>query len=133
MHKNMDQIRAEAAYRDVGECRGDQDVLRLCVKMPAMLQANGLLASWAFLLAKRAKPGKSKNAHDRCLAILHAFLSDERLGLTVGSTDPHETFLGWVNGDGLGSRDLRRATAETIQFAVWLKRAAEAYGAEGGD
>jgi len=118
---SLDQSRAESAYRAIDELGAD--ALDLARKLPVMLQTNGLLATWAFLLAKRG-------AHRRCLDQLLAHLRARQL-VADGSDEAMVVFQRWVgtrSGGELTGPELRRLTGEAIDFAVWLKRAAEAHG-----
>jgi CRISPR/Cas system CMR-associated protein Cmr5 small subunit len=118
---HLDQIRARRAFESV---RGDaglprDDFLTLARKLPVMLQTNGLLATWAHLLAK------NEPEHRAALKILTKHFQD--LGLPLAGERPDAVFERWVgSAQGLSSRELRRWTAEAIEFSVWLKRAAEA-------
>jgi len=118
---SLDQMRAESAYRAIDELGAD--ALDLARKLPVMLQTNGLLATWAFLLAK-------KQTHRRCLDQLLRHLRTRKL-VAAGGDDAMVVFQRWVGtktGGELTGPDLRRLTGEAIDFAVWLKRAAEAHG-----
>lgn len=123
--KSLDQRRAAAAYAAMEGA--DPDTLRMARKLPAMLQTNGLLATWAFLLSKG-------NIHAGILSALLQHLGPPPAGLNlVQATDATEAFLGWVGGKagadgGVGGTELRDLTAEALAFAGWLKRAAESQG-----
>ena len=59
--QSLEQIRAQHAYAKAAEISisGDKDsFLSLARSLPAMLQGNGLLATWAFLLAKDSSEHK---------------------------------------------------------------------------
>lgn len=123
--RSLDQQRAANAYAAAVPGEGDVDFQRL----PAMLQTNGLLATWAFLLAKK---DKGRAALD---ALLRHLRTRADLGVPPGTA--HEVFRTWVGepgGDagGLGGPALRTLTAEALAFSVWLKRAAEAAAPENG-
>jgi CRISPR/Cas system CMR-associated protein Cmr5 small subunit len=116
---NLDQIRAQHAYQAAaGE---NTDFLNLARSLPQMLQTNGLLATWAFLLARNESP------HRSVLKALVIHLQGEGL-LAVELTDPKEILLSaWLGRERpLGTSDLQRLTSETVAFAGWIKRAAEA-------
>jgi CRISPR/Cas system CMR-associated protein Cmr5 small subunit len=117
MHR--DQVRARNAFQFVqGPIQKPADLLALARKLPVMLQTNGLLATWAHLLAKKG------SEYEQALTVLTRHL--QSLGL-AGDTAPEALFNGWVDArNGLSSVELRRRTAEGIEFSVWLKRAAEA-------
>lgn len=125
--KSLDQQRAASAYAYAAAPNADLDWAQ---KLPAMLQINGLLATWAFLLAKSETP------------LLDALLGYLRTlpELAVPRGDAQSVFLHWVGGatgasGGIGGSLLRALTAEALAWSVWLKRAAEARGemGEGND
>ena len=132
--KSLDQQRAASAYAYAAAPNADLDWAQ---KLPAMLQINGLLATWAFLLAKGETP------------LLGALLGYLRTlpELAVPKGDEAAVFLHWVgrkdskdSKDGVRGPVLRALTAEALAWSVWLKRAAEAQaptaspeGAEDGE
>lgn len=121
--RSLDQRRAASAYGYAATPTADLDWAQ---KLPVMFQINGLLATWAFLLAKGEKP---------LLEALLAYLRTlPELGVPAGSAE--SVFLHWVGGPmgasgGAGGSLLRALTAEALAWSVWLKRAAEAHGAAG--
>ncbi len=120
MMRSLDQVRAARAYAVVEGA--SSDLLDVAKKLPAILHRNGLLATWAFCLAK-------EGVYTQCLE--QAFLPhfrEESLGLSVEPGGAKQVFQGWVgNGaSGLSGARLRRLTEEATQLAGWLKRAAEA-------
>jgi hypothetical protein len=89
-----------------------------------MLQINGLLATWAFFLAR----GETALL-DSLLAYLRTL---PQLQVPAGSAET--VFLHWVGGatgasGGIRGPLLRALTAEALAWSAWLKRAAEARGA----
>jgi hypothetical protein len=91
-----------------------------------MLQINGLLATWAHLLAKGGAEQRMAGA------LLSHF---RRAGLAVPAAASDCTVLTEVwaaPGASLSSGDLRQLTREAVVYAVWLKRAAEALCDTGG-
>lgn len=125
--RTLDQVRAATAYAVIAGA-GD-DAVDLARGLPEMLRQNGLLAVWAFCLAKG-------DGHRALLTAMLRHLRDAgRLGeIPVGET-PQDAFLAWVGtaGEpGLTGRQLRDLTAEATAFAGWLKRAAEANGGGNG-
>ncbi len=118
---NLDQVRADDAFSFVqGLAKGEEQekFLGIARKLPAMLQTNGLLATWAYLLSKKKVEGRAAEA------LLAHF---RRAGLDVPAEGaPTDVFTRvWVR-PGLSSRRLRQLTHEAIVYSVWLKRAAEA-------
>lgn len=118
---SLDQLRAGRAYARVTRASGQE--LALAQDLPTMLQRNGLVATWAFCLAK------GKQEHRFAVDSMLEHLRDERFGFGIGAGDRLEVFHGWVGAEGDGPIDsvaLRRLTAEALAFSGWLKRAAEA-------
>lgn len=135
--KSLDQDRAAAAYQAIAKV--DTKAGDMAVKLPVMLQINGLLATWASLLAKEAK--KESTPLDALLGHLRSLPELQ----VPAHKSAHEIFLFWVGGEpnnraGVSGTRLRALTAEALAFAVWLKRAAESRekssdsgGSGGGD
>lgn len=125
--KTLDQIRAAGAYEAMARAR--DETVELARGLPSMLQQNGLLAVWAFLL--------SKGGDHLALAgqLLDHLRKLERLPRIPGGANPQSAFLAWVgaaDAPGLAGHQLRDLTAEALAFAGWLKRAAEAGAAGDG-
>ncbi len=87
--------------------------------LPALIQTNGLGQALAFLAAK----GKGDDSKHQTLLYTHltGWLR-ERLQPNEKNTD----FLAWVLTQNSGV--YRRATREAIEYALWLRRFAEAKG-----
>jgi CRISPR type III-B/RAMP module-associated protein Cmr5 len=122
MNLNMDQIRAETAYL-VAKDNQKKEFQQSAMKLADMLQTNGLLATWAFLLAKKEKI---------LISSLHSYLMSRFK--TLFTDDSPEDFASsinrfeiWIGQNGLSSLQLRQLTSEAIEFAGWLKRAVKAY------
>lgn len=117
--QSLGQRRAANAYAAVA--RAPDATLEIARRLPAMLQTNGLLATWAFLLSKDA-------GTEPLAALLTHLRSMSHLGVT--GRGPEKVFLGWVGGNGdapaVTGEALRRITEEALEYAGWLKRAAEA-------
>lgn len=101
--------------------------LVLARELPAMLQTNGLLASWAFLLAK------GEEHHLAAARALAAHLRSAGLVAEDAPANPEDLLVDrWLGAgnlagqSGLSGLELRRLTSEAILYAAWLKRAAEA-------
>lgn len=112
---SLEQLRARRAYSLT-------EYPDRAVSLPTMIQVNGLLSTWAFLLSK---------GDTELLRILneHLWHSEKRTG---NPPSAREMFLAWI-GDGEGQltgSHLRRLTAEALAFSVWLKRAAQAAGGD---
>lgn len=119
---NLDQVRAANAFGFVRTVADGQDrFLALSRKLPVMLQTNGLLATWAHLLAKKGRE------YERIVEALLRHLQHQGIGLVEGPTSAEAVFLEvWTVAGGATGGRLRRLTAEAIAYSVWLKRAAEA-------
>lgn len=122
----LDQVRARNAFGFVleGVQAGNLgDFLQLARKLPAMLQTNGFLATWAHLLSK------NKAEHQAVArGFLRHFRDSEIHLITDPARDAKRMFIDIWTGprQGLGTADFQKLTAEAVVFAVWLKRAAEA-------
>jgi CRISPR type III-B/RAMP module-associated protein Cmr5 len=119
MHR--DQLRARNAFgfvtaltRRAGD-NGRDAFLGLARQLPVMLQVNGLLATWAHLLAKRGSEFRE------VASALTAHL--QSLGLADPGT-PDQVFSAWLQDPS--AMNLRRRTSEAQVYSVWIKRAAEA-------
>lgn len=147
---SRDQVRAANAFAAVGSFRGDGDkYLALARRLPVIFQTNGLLAGWAHLLAKAkgADPGRSE--HAAVAEALLAHLRHEAIHLVAaGGGGAQEVFRGWIEPEvappgsappatppatPLGTGELQALTGEAIEYAGWLKRAAEALLAGAGE
>ena len=126
---DLDQVRARHAFARMGPVAEREglraEVLALARRLPEMLQTNGLLAAWAFLLAKRER----EPAREELEEAIREHLVDEAVGLSrdVGKLD--RIFADEGGGDDrptLSGHELRRLSAEAVVYAGWLKRAAEA-------
>ena len=126
---NRDQQRATRAFAAARQASAAHKVkngeyLSLARDLPTMLQTNGLLATWAFLLAKAEKNAHSKAVVNTCLE----HLREAAPAGTVPAGSPKSVFEGrWLgrSGAALSGSELRGLTAEAVAFAGWLKRAAE--------
>ncbi|MFZ4657659.1 MAG: type III-B CRISPR module-associated protein Cmr5 [Caldilineaceae bacterium] len=128
--QKTEQARATAAWSGIDEIENSYSSEKkkygtLARKLPAMIQSNGLGQTLAFLRAKGGK--KSKDAHN---------LIADHLGHWVKNqlkTNHDQDLLTWIIQQS--SDDYRRATTESIAFAIWLRRFAEAkdWGETGGD
>jgi len=124
--QTLEQQRAASAWKDVD---GVPEAVQskygtLARKLPAMIQMNGLGATLAFLRAK----GKGENDDGHTLIFNH--LSTWVLGQLQAKGD---NLLAWVREADMAA--YRRATAEAIEYGIWLKRYVEArdWGSKEGD
>lgn len=125
--RSLEQLRAANAFAALDGA--GEEVLNHAVELPLMLQKNGLLAAWAYLLAK--DPGLLESVLDHL----------RQTALELPDGEAAVVLRHWLGAQtrgsaGLGGGELRDLTAEVIALAVWLKRAAKARvpeeGAEGG-
>jgi CRISPR/Cas system CMR-associated protein Cmr5 small subunit len=126
---NLEQVRARSSFAFVQGYRGKRDAfLGLARTLPVMLQTNGLLATWAHLLAK-----PKKEEYRGALEALLGHFRAAPLRLVPAEGDAGHVFTRIWNAPAspASGAHLRRLTAEAIAFSVWLKRAAEALLDEG--
>jgi len=124
--QTLEQQRAKHGWADVEEAEkqlgNDKEKYgTLARKLPAMIQMNGLASTLAFFKAK----GKSEHK----MIVKH--LSIWVLGqVKVGS---HKDLIDLVRNESVET--YRRATAESIEYGIWLKRYVEAkdWGSVDGD
>lgn len=122
MPVDLEQVRATRAFAAAAEAvREDRAAtfLGAARRLPEMLRTNGLLAGWAFLLAK-------ENG-DRGRAGVRESLSrhlGERFGERAAALDA--LFAGSPPISPLSTVELQRLAGEAVLYAGWLKRAAEA-------
>jgi len=126
---DLEQLRARHAFARIGPVAQREglraDVLALARRLPEMLQTNGLLASWAFLLAKRDREPARKELEEA----IREHLVDGAVGLSGDAGKLDGIFDVEGGGDDrptLSGHELRRLSAEAVVYAGWLKRAAEA-------
>ena len=122
--RSLDQLRAASAYAAIETA--PKKAAEMASRLPAMLQINGLLATWAFLLAQEGKGNPTPVA-----ALLGYLRSLPHLAVPTGNAGA--VFLHWVGGptgagSGINGSLLRALTVEALAWSVWLKRAAEARG-----
>jgi CRISPR-associated protein Cmr5 len=112
--RSLEQQRAQAAWDAVQ--RVDQDKGKefksVATSLPADIQANGLGQTMAFLRAK------GKGEHEIAFDAVAKWVK-QRLNIQ------NEDFMTWLV-ERATTEQYRRATAEAIAFAIWMKRFAEA-------
>lgn len=123
--KSLDQTRAARAYATITDA--SKDAMGWARNLPAMLQQNGLLATWAFLLAQ-----KKRDSAPILDALRQHFGDSAELAPLAQGETAEAVFLRWVGPPdaavGLNGSDLRRLSAEALALSGWLKRAVEARG-----
>jgi CRISPR type III-B/RAMP module-associated protein Cmr5 len=114
--KNLEQIRAANALDPAKE------LSRSAVnKLPAMILANGLLATAAFCNAEGS--GENRRDMQKALAATAKHLAER--GLISSATATVEKMIVEKMIDDLSKRtsyELQRATAEALAFIAYLKR-----------
>lgn len=110
--QTMEQKRAASAWRQVGSVTEYQDKYGSWArKLPELIRANGLAAAMAFLISKGGG-----------YVTLYEHLSEWLI----------RSYLCWTEGDLLevvhseSVHMYRRLTAEAIEYAIWLRRYAQA-------
>jgi CRISPR-associated protein Cmr5 len=88
--------------------------------LPAMIQVNGLAGTLAFLLAK-AGPQDSQDHKEEYYLICHHLAA--RMNDYFRVTDNDFKLMKWIRESSMDQ--YRRATAEAIAYANWLKRYVE--------
>ena len=126
--QTLEQERAAAAWDDVNGVPEDAHAKygTLARKLPAMIQTNGLGTTLAFLAAK------GKGVPDDGHTLISGHVSDWVLGRL--HVDTYDDLMGLVRAVDMPT--YRRATAEAIEYGIWLKRYVEALdwgSAEGED
>jgi CRISPR/Cas system CMR-associated protein Cmr5 small subunit len=117
--RNLEQIRATHALAFFKDGRNPLGANggNILSKLPSMIVANGLLAAAAFAKAKSAE-------HTACMANIFAHLVSPEIAVFNPIVRPKETpFDAQIRA--LAETDaliLRRATAEAIAYATYLKR-----------
>jgi CRISPR type III-B/RAMP module-associated protein Cmr5 len=121
--QTTEQLRAVQAWEAITEIEQESDKVKgkygtLARGLPAMIQTNGLAVTAAFLASKPLGENGKNREHERMLAHLGM-----RLDLVLGNGGDLMAFI-----RGASTDQYRRATAEIITYATWLKRYAEAKG-----
>lgn len=115
MQQTLEQERAGQAWHDVS---GISDQLgskygTQARKLPALIQINGLGQTLAFL---KSKPD------NKAMYKVYDHLSAWVMRRMGNGDDLLQAVTGWT------SEEYRRATAEALAYALWLRRFAEAKG-----
>ncbi|QQP92188.1 type III-B CRISPR module-associated protein Cmr5 [Skermanella sp. TT6] len=139
LEQSLDQRRAAHAWNAVQEmgkspdAKAAGDFAGHAKKLPMRIRAAGLGQALAFVAAK-AKARDAKNAKPGLVALLETLncwvLDQRELRTTSAGDDPHALIQEITSRD---SAFLKRATAETMSYLLWLNRFAEAEGLRGSD
>ncbi len=120
---NLEQERAAFAFTNVKPNSKLNGFASAAKNLPAMIQSNGLLATWAFLLAKEKKSPTHKKLADILTEYYKTFLPEYELN----DITRHTFFTEHLTKDGTRvAQNLMKLTAEAIAISGWIKRAAEA-------
>ncbi|MCX8109064.1 MAG: type III-B CRISPR module-associated protein Cmr5 [Verrucomicrobiae bacterium] len=112
--KNLAQIRAKAA---LDALRNAPEITRQAVnKLPAMIMANGLLATFAFCNAEST--GENRFAMKKAVEATARYLANR--GLTPKESEPINKTIEYLSQQD--SHRLQIATDEAIAFIAYLKR-----------
>ncbi|NLP09432.1 type III-B CRISPR module-associated protein Cmr5 [bacterium] len=127
---SLEQIRAYNAFQAAQQVGANKDFLAFARNLPSLFQNNGLLATWAFMLAKAKKENYTINIMN---TLLEHFRTPQ-IGLVPNDQKTAEEVFNavWTQAS-FQSQQLMNLTAEAIAFSGWIKRAAEALcDTEGG-
>lgn len=127
--QTLEQQRAAAAWANIESVKDEQQQKKygtLARRLPSLIQMNGLGTTMAFLLAK----GKNKKEDGHTLIYNH--LSDWVLS-HISSENKDRDLMTFIRNAEMDV--YRRATAEAIEYGIWLKRYVEAkdWGSAQGD
>lgn len=126
--QTTEQRRAAEAWRCVREAAGKSDAFRkrygtLARNLPTLIQVNGLGQTLAYVYAKANMPGRNRKDADLANEAIFDDLS-KWVKPELGKADIDGNLLQMLLGQT--SDFYRRATAEAMGFATWLRRFAEA-------
>ena len=132
--KNLEQIRAHHAFEKAKFVLDNylpdnqkfvDEFLNLARKLPSMFQWNGLLATWAFLLAKAMKDPVYEFTSKLLLEHLRNNIFNFNIPDEISVNDIFTEH--WVSVDTeLTGIQLKELTQEANAISGWLKKAAEA-------
>jgi CRISPR type III-B/RAMP module-associated protein Cmr5 len=109
--KTLAQVRACNALKCKDLKLSGQQGGEVISKLPALIQNDGLLATFAFCLDKQG-------GHKEIANLIAEHLSDEHIKITK-ATNAYDLIDELAHGD---AALLRRATAETLAFLNYMKR-----------
>jgi CRISPR type III-B/RAMP module-associated protein Cmr5 len=130
--QTIEQQRAFQAWENIEELEQKKDVQgkygSIVRGLPAMIQVNGLAGTLAFLRAK-AGPERTKDykeEYDLVYRHLETWMKDY-----FGPSAAPFNLMEWIRTSSMDQ--YRRATAEAIEYANWLKRYVEFKGWKSGE
>ncbi|MEM6284786.1 MAG: type III-B CRISPR module-associated protein Cmr5 [Chloroflexota bacterium] len=120
--QTIEQERAKRGWRDVNQVQeaNQKRYTTLARKLASMIQINGLGSTLAFILSKAG--GNRNSAEQQIYNHLSNYVT-----LRLGYSD--SDLMQLVRDENVNT--YRRATAESIEYAVWLSRYVSAMGWEG--
>ena len=125
--RQRDQELAGKAWKAVRDLAGEplrEEFRTRVMALPAMLQSAGLIATLAFLAAKRnSADGELAGAYRKLFGILTEHITGNTIQAGQAGARPSEV-LAWLSR--CSPLEYRRAAAQARDLAVWLRRAAEA-------
>jgi len=114
--ENLDQKRAQFAWKRVEEHGASGDYTNLAKAAPALIMANGLMAALAYYQEK------GRGHHEALSADLRRWLAKEGLA----ASDRYEAVM--ENLFKARPADYRRATEESLAILRWIRHFAAASG-----
>ena len=118
--RNLEQVRAANALKHQMDKFPGNDGGEVVKKTPTMILNNGLLATLANAVEKKAS-GELKNpGHHHVFECVIEHLSCPEIN--IAAKTGVERFLADLCGDGKGSAELRAVTAETMAYLNYLRR-----------
>lgn len=121
-HMSLDRERAAKAWASVSAVGAPRDRYRsLARNLPAMIQSTGLGQCVAFLMALE---GREREEAELLLRHLSDWLQDEKCPIPWSTQTHNPSLMERLTAEG--PEVWWYAEREAIEFAVWLKRFAEA-------
>lgn len=122
--QTVEQERAKQAWDNIQSIQADKNKYgSLARRLPSLLQTNGLGQTLAFLRSKAKGKAATESEHQTMYQHLSVWVMKK-----MGQPDDKQKkmLMEWIIKQP--SPIYRRATAEAMAFAQWLKRFAEAEG-----
>jgi CRISPR-associated protein (Cas_Cmr5) len=117
--QTLDSLRDQRTGKVPGE------VITRLTGLPALLRTSGPLATLAFFASKAGGDKPLPRAYAAVGSAFQAQVAGE-LGLTLEENAPFAGFVLRLTGETIPPEALARATARLEEFALWLRRLAEA-------
>lgn len=130
--QTIEQQRAFQAWGSVEELEQKKDIQgkygSIVRGLPAMIQVNGLAGTLGFVLAKTGKEDTKDYKEEYDLIYRHLA---SRINAYFRLADDDFKLMKWIRESNMDQ--YRRATAEAIEYANWLKRYVEFKGWKSGE